>query len=56
MSRAQSEGDNITALMREWLTDYAAGRQRVGPGLPGNVEISRAELAKLRTLIDRILK
>lgn len=56
MSRAQAEGENITALMRDWLTDYAAGRKRVGPDRPGTVEVSRAELAKLRALIDKILQ
>lgn len=56
MARAQGEGDNLTALMRQWLTDYAAGRKRVGPGLPGTVEVSRSELTKLRTLIDGILQ
>ena len=53
--RAQAEGVSLTELVRGWLSDYAAGRQRVGPGRPAGVEVSRAELKKLRELIDRIL-
>lgn len=56
MQRASADGVELSALIREWVTDYAAGRNRVGPTVPGTVEVSRAELAKLRTLIDRILQ
>ena len=55
LARAQDEGISMSALIRGWLSDYAAGRSRVGPGRPAGVEVSRAELAKLRDLIDKIL-
>ena len=56
LARAQEESTSLSALMRVWLSDYAAGKPRVGPGRPGTVEVSRAELAKLRALIDSILQ
>lgn len=55
IERAQRDGDNLSELMRGWLADYAAGRKRIGPGRPAGVEVSRAELTKLRDLVDRIL-
>ena len=55
MQRAADEGRNLTTLIRQWVTDYAAGSKRSGPGLPATVEVSRAELAKLHALIDSIL-
>ena len=56
MSRAADEGVNLSALIREWVSDYATGRNRVGPGKPpADIAISRAELTKLRALIDKIL-
>lgn len=54
-ARANAEGVSMTELVRGWLADYAAGRQRVGPGRPAGVEVSRAELTKLRDLVNRIL-
>lgn len=56
LQRANAEGQVLSDIMRGWLTDYAAGRKRVGPGVPGTVEVSRSELTKLRTLIDGILQ
>jgi hypothetical protein len=56
LARAQDEGISMSALVRGWLADYAAGKSRVGPGRPAGVEISRAELTKLRELVDRILQ
>lgn len=56
MQRAADEGTELATLVREWVSDYAAGRSRVGPTVPGTVEVSRAELAKLRALVDRILQ
>ena len=53
--RAERESQNISTLIREWVSDYAAGKPRVGPGRPAGVEVSRAELTKLRDLVDRIL-
>lgn len=53
--RAAANGEVLTALIREWVTDYAAGKSRVGPGRPSTVEVSRAELTKLRDLLARIL-
>lgn len=55
LARAQDENISMSALVRGWLSDYAAGKPRVGPGRPAGVEVSRAELAKLRALIDKIL-
>lgn len=56
MKRAADEGANLSSLIREWVADYAAGRNRVGPGKPpAHITISRAELGKLRALIDKIL-
>lgn len=55
LARAQDEGTTLSALMRTWLSDYVAGKQRVGPGRPAGVTISRAELTKLRDLVERIL-
>lgn len=55
LERAQHEGVNVSELIRGWLTDYAAGRERVGPGRPAGVTVSRAELTKLRDLVNRIL-
>jgi hypothetical protein len=55
LARAQDEGISMSALVRGWLSDYATGKSRVGPGRPAGVEISRAELTKLRELVDRIL-
>jgi len=55
MDRAQADGATLSEVMRGWLTDYAAGRRRVGPGRPGTVELSRSELARLRDLIDGLL-
>lgn len=55
MHRATNEGSNLTTLIREWVADYAAGSKRSGPGIPAGVEVSRAELVKLRALIDGIL-
>ena len=55
-ARAALEGSQLTTLMREWVEDYAAGKPRFGPGRPNTVEISRAELTKLRELVDRILQ
>lgn len=54
-ARAATEDAELSALIRGWLTDYAAGRRRVGPGRPGTVEVSRGELSRLRDLIDTIL-
>ena len=56
MQRAIDEGSNLTTLIREWVADYAAGAKRAGPGRPATVEVTRAELAKLRALIDGILQ
>lgn len=56
LARAQEEDTSLSALMRGWLSDYAAGKPRVGPGRPAGVEVSRAELSKLRDLVDRILQ
>jgi hypothetical protein len=55
LDRAQSEGVVLSELMRGWLSDYATGKPRVGPGRSAGVEVSRAELTKLRELVDRIL-
>lgn len=55
LARAQDEQISMSALIRGWLSDYAAGKPRVGPGRPAGVEVSRAELTKLRALIDGIL-
>lgn len=55
LERAQQENTNLSELIRGWLSDYAAGRERVGPGRPAGVTISRAELTKLRDLVNRIL-
>ena len=55
MTRATTEGVTLSELMRGWMTDYVAGRRRVGPGRPDTVELSRAELTRLRDLIDKIL-
>jgi hypothetical protein len=55
LARAVEEQISMSALIRGWLSDYAAGKPRVGPGRPAGVEVSRAELAKLRALIDKIL-
>lgn len=55
LARAQDEGTNLSALMRVWLSDYVAGKKRVGPGRPAAVEVSRAELTKLRELVEKIL-
>ena len=55
LQRANSEGQVLSDIMRQWLTDYAAGRRRVGPGRPGTVELSRSELNRLRDLIDALL-
>lgn len=54
--RAEREGENLSSLIRSWLVDYAAGRKRVGPRVPDTVELSRAELARLRDLVDGLLK
>lgn len=57
MQRAQAEGTTLSEVIRGWLVDYSAGRRRVGPGRPGAaVELSRAELGRLRDLIDGLLK
>lgn len=56
MARAGEEGETLSSLIRGWLSDYAAGRKRVGPNVPGAVEVSRAELTQLRALIDSILQ
>lgn len=56
LARAQDEQISMSALIRGWLSDYAAGKPRVGPGRPAGVEVSRAELAKLRALVDKILQ
>jgi len=56
MLRAAAEGRNLTTLIREWVSDYAAGAKRAGPGRPATVEVTRAELAKLQALIDGILQ
>lgn len=56
LARAVEEQISMSALIRGWLSDYAAGKPRVGPGRPAGVEVSRAELAKLRALIDSILQ
>lgn len=55
LARSQDDETNLSVLMRGWLMDYAAGKTRVGPGRPAAVEVSRAELTKLRELVDRIL-
>lgn len=55
VERANQDGDNLSEIMRGWLSDYAAGRRRVGPGRPDLVELSRAELTKLRAMIDKLL-
>jgi hypothetical protein len=55
MQRAAEDGVNLSALIREWVKDYAAGRKRTGPGRPATVEVSRAELTKLGELIGKIL-
>ena len=55
MQRAGDDGTVLSTLIREWVTDYAAGAKRAGPGRPATVEVTRAELAKLRALIDGIL-
>lgn len=54
--RAEREGETLSSLIRGWLVDYAAGRKRVGPRVPDTVELSRAELSRLRDLIDGLLK
>lgn len=54
-ARADDEETNVSELIRGWLTDYAAGRRRHGPGRPDTVTLSRAEMEKLKTLIDRLL-
>lgn len=54
--RAEREGETLSSLIRAWLEDYAAGRKRVGPRVPDTVELSRAELGRLRDLIDGLLK
>lgn len=54
-ARAATENAELSALIRGWLTDYAAGRRRHGPGRPDTVTLSRAEMEKLKTLIDRLL-
>ncbi len=56
IERAQQDGENVSELIRGWLTDYASGRQRIGPDKPATVQVSRAELSKLRTLIEKILR
>jgi hypothetical protein len=56
MLRAGAEERNLTTLIREWVSDYAAGSKRSGPGMPATVEVSRAELKKLADLVDGILK
>lgn len=53
--RAESEETTVSELVRVWLADYSAGRRRHGPGRPDTVELSRAELEKLRSLVDRLL-
>jgi len=55
LARAESEGVALAELVRDWISDYAAGRRRVGPGRPGTVELSRSELSRLRDLIDALL-
>jgi hypothetical protein len=55
LGRAQDEGISMSALIRGWLSDYAAGKPRVGPGRPAGVELSRAELTELRDMLNRIL-
>lgn len=55
LERAREENISMSALIRGWLADYAAGKPRVGPGRPAGVMVSRAELAKLRDMVDRIL-
>lgn len=54
-TRADEEETNVSELIRGWLTDYAAGKRRFGPGRPNTVEVSRQELRRLRDLIDSIL-
>ena len=56
MQRAADESTVLSTLVREWVTDYAAGSKSAGPGRPATVQVTRAELAKLRALVDRILK
>jgi hypothetical protein len=57
MQRAADEGVLLSTLIRQWVSDYAIGRNRVGPGKPAaEISISRAELTKLRELVDRILQ
>lgn len=55
LERSQQENTSLSVLMRGWLIDYAAGKSKVGPGRPATVTISRAELTKLRDLVERIL-
>lgn len=53
--RAGAENTTVSKLIRGWLSDYAAGRSKAGPGRPELVQLSRAELTKLRNLIDKLL-
>lgn len=55
IARAQADGTTLSALMRGWLSDYVAGKRNVGPGRTKDVAVSRAELTKLRDLVDKIL-
>jgi len=51
VQRALDEGTTLSELVRGWITDYGAGRKRVGP--PGDmVTIPKATLIKLIDLVN----